>query len=197
MILLVDAYNLFKTVLHVQYISDGQRNQFLNFFDKYAQFRPNNKVILVFDGGENFYEVEQNYKHITILYSGTNQIADDVIKKKLYAYYQSYDVLLVTCDRELRRYAANYGIESLGSLEFYKILQNIMQQPNKEEAIKIQAICKTSTEKNPDLDMLMELASRNLQMKIQDKKINIHKAFFDYKTKAKKDKKLFKKIVKI
>ena len=124
MIILIDAYNLFKTVLHVKFISDQQRIQFLQLFEKYAQLRPNNQVILVFDAGQDFYEIEQNYKHITLLYSGAMQIADDVIKKKLYE-LQSYDILLITCDRELRRYAANYQIESLGSLEFYKILQEI------------------------------------------------------------------------
>lgn len=196
MIILIDAYNLLKTVLHVKFISDQQRVQFLQLFEKYAQLRPSNKIILVFDGGQDFYEVEKNYKHITLSYSGAMQIADDVIKKKLYE-LQSYDILLITCDRELRRYAANYQIESLGSLEFYKILQDIMQQQNKQEVIIAQTICKTTRDDNSDLDVLMELGSRRLVIKDQDQDVQIAMRISHNQFDTKKDKKLLKKIAKI
>ena len=196
MIILIDAYNLLKTVLHVKFISDQQRVQFLQLFEKYAQLRPSNKIILVFDGGQDFYEVEKNYKHITLSYSGAMQIADDVIKKKLYE-LQSYDILLITCDRELRRYAANYQIESLGSLEFYKILQDIMQQQNKQEVIIAQTICKTTIDDNSDLDVLMELGSRRLVIKDQDQDVQIAMRISHNQFDTKKDKKLLKKIAKI
>lgn len=196
MIILIDAYNLLKTVLHVQFISDQQRMYFLQLFNSYAQHRPSNNVILVFDGGQDLYEVEQNYKNITLFYSGSMQIADDVIKKKLYA-YRSHDILLVTCDRELRRYAANYQIESLGSVEFYKILQDIMQLKDKAEVIVAQTICKTTLSSNEHLDKLMELGSRRLVMKDQDQEIKITMRTSDDRYDTKKDKKLLKKIVKI
>lgn len=195
MIILIDAYNLFKTVLHVQFISDTQRIQFLHCFEKYAQLRPNNQVILVFDGGANLFESEQLYQHITIIYAGAMQSADDVIKKKL-SIYQGYDILLITCDRELRKYGARYQIESLGSLEFYKILQNVLTQKNEQQVVIAQTICKTSQEKNIEIDRLMELGSRKLMVKELDKevKIPIHAFPFDV---SKKDKKLLKKIIKI
>jgi predicted RNA-binding protein with PIN domain len=196
MIILVDAYNLLKTVLHVQYISDKQRFYFLQLFEKYAQQRPSNQVILVFDGGQDIYEAEQSYKSITLFYSGSMQIADDVIKKKLYE-YKSCDVLLVTCDRELRRYAANYQIESLGSLEFYKILQNVMQQQDEQEAIVAQTICKTSFDDNDALDSLMELGSRKLVVKDQDREIKVVMPHPENRRDTKKDKKTLKKIAKI
>ncbi len=196
MIILVDAYNLFKTVLHVQYISDSQRLQFLQLFEKYAQRRPSNQIILIFDGGQDLYEFEQNYKSLSIFYSGIMQSADDVIKKKLYG-YQSHDILLVTCDRELRQYAARYNIESLGSLEFHKILQDIMQQQNQQEVVIAQTICKTSNGDNTDLDILMELGSRKLVMKDQDKEIKIVMKSSSCLHDSKKDKKLLKKISKI
>ena len=196
MIILIDAYKLLKTVLHVTYMSDQQRMQFLQLFDKDAQHRPSNPIILVFDGGQDLYEVEQNYKHITLFFSGSMQIADDVIKKKLYA-YRSHDILLVTCDRELRRYAANYQIESSGSVEFYKILHNVLQQQSNKEMIVAQAICKTSEGDNIHLDALMELGSRRLVMKDQDQAINITMRSSDDRHDTKKDKKLLKKIAKI
>ncbi len=196
MIILIDAYNLLKTVLHVKFISDVQRMHFLQLFDKYAQHRPSNQIILVFDGGQDMYVSEERYKNITLFYSGSMQIADDVIKKKLYA-NKSHDILLVTCDRELRNYAANYQIESLGSVEFYKIMQDSMQQQNKKEVIIAQTICKTSANNNSDLDMLMEVGSRRLMMKDQDKAITIAMHTLDNKRDTKKNKKLLKKIAKI
>jgi predicted RNA-binding protein with PIN domain len=53
MIILIDAYNLLKTVLHTQFIQDAQRIQFLQLFEKYAQRRGKNEVVLVFDGGQD------------------------------------------------------------------------------------------------------------------------------------------------
>lgn len=196
MIIIIDAYNLLKTVLHVKFISDQQRSQFLQLFDKYAQLRPSNQVILIFDGGQDLYEIEENYKHITLFYSGSMQSADDVIKKKICA-YQSHDILLVTCDRELRRYAANYQVESLGSVEFYKVLQSVMQQQKKQDVFIAQTICKTSTDYNVGLDVLMELGSRRMVVKDQDQEIKIAMRGFDDQRDTKKGKKLLKKIVKI
>ena len=83
MIILIDAYNLLKTVLHVQFIELSQRNMFLQMFDKYAQRRTSHEVILVFDGGQDPYEIEKNYKHLTLFYSGFMQSADDIIKKQI------------------------------------------------------------------------------------------------------------------
>lgn len=196
MIILIDAYNLLKTVLHVQYISDSQRTQFLQLFERYAQRRASNQLILVFDGGQDLYEIEHNYKSLSIFYSGIMQSADDVIKKKLYG-YQSHDILLVTCDRELRQYAARYQIESIGSVEFYKILQNIMQQQSQKEIIIAQTVCKTSTDDNIHLDALMELGSRKLMMKDQDKEVKVIMRTSDDRHDSKKDKKLLKKIAKL
>jgi predicted RNA-binding protein with PIN domain len=196
LIILIDAYNLLKTVLHVQFISDQQRAKFLDLLNAYAQHRPSNQIILVFDGGQDLYEVEQNYKHLRLFYSGSMQIADDVIKKKLYA-YRGHDILLVTCDRELRRYAANYQIESLGSVEFYTILQDTMQVQAQKEVIIAQTICKTSENNNADLDVLMELGSRRLVMKDQDQEVKIVMRASEKRFDTKKDKKLLKKIAKI
>lgn len=196
MIILVDAYNLLKTVLHVTFVSDGQRAQFLQLFEKYSQYRPANQIILVFDGGQDLYEVETLYKQMTIVYAGSLQSADDVIKKKLYA-LRSQDVLLVTCDRDIRRYADQHHIQSLGSVEFYKILQSSLQQKDHQEVIIAQTICKTSQSDNEDLDRLMELGSRRLVMKDQDCNIAIVMKRSDRLGDTKKDKKVLRKISKI
>lgn len=196
MIILIDAYNVLKTVLHVQFISDAQRKEFLKLFERYVQCRPSNQIILVFDGGQDMYEAEKKYDRITVCYAGALQIADDVIQKKLQT-LREYDVLLVTCDRQLRNYAARLQIESLGSVEFYNMIKEVVHQTFTKEVIIAQKICKTSLEENDDLDMLMELASRNLVVKDQDKFIKVVMRKSDSMASGKKDKKLMKKIAKI
>jgi len=196
MIILIDAYNLLKTVLHTQFIQDAQRIQFLQLFEKYAQRRGKNEIILVFDGGQDPYEVEENYKHLTLFYSGFMQSADDIIKKKL-TFYKAFDILLVTSDRELRHYAKQYQIESLGSMEFYRILQDVMKAQDTKEAIVAQTIHKTVQSSNADLDALMEYGSRYLITKDQDKDIKVVVRYNDEQSGSKKDKKLLKKIIKI
>lgn len=196
MIIIIDAYNLLKTVLHTQFIQDAQRTKFLQLFEKYAQRRTSNEVILVFDGGQDPYEVEENYKYLTLFYSGFMQSADDIIKKKLTT-YKAFDILLVTSDRELRTYAKQYQIESLGSMEFYRILQDVMKVQDQKELVTAQTIHKTSQVDNKKLDTLMEYGSRYLITKDQDKDIKISLRYTDEQQGSKKDKILLKKIIKI
>lgn len=196
MIIIIDAYNLLKTVLHTQFVQDAQRTKFLQLFEKYAQRRNSNEVILVFDGGQDPYEVEENYKYLTLFYSGFMQSADDIIKKKLTT-YKAFDILLVTSDRELRNYAKQYQIESLGSMEFYRILQEVMKVQDQKELIIAQTIHKTTQEENKKLDALMEYGSRYLITKDQDKDIKLSLRYTDEQNGSKKDKKLLKKIIKI
>lgn len=196
MIILIDAYNLLKTVLHTQFIQDAQRIKFLQLFEKYAQLRQSNELVLVFDGGQDPYEVEENYKHVTLFHSGFMQSADDIIKKKL-KMYQGFDILLVTSDRELRQSAKQYQIESLGSMEFYRIFQDVMKLYDKKEVIVAQTIHKTTANENLDVDALMEFGSRLLVAKDQDKHIKVVMRHHDEPGNSKKDKKLLKKIMKI
>ncbi|AXK60511.1 NYN domain-containing protein [Candidatus Chromulinivorax destructor] len=196
MIIIIDAYNLLKTVLHTQFVQDAQRTKFLQLFEKYAQRRNSNEVILVFDGGQDPYEVEENYKYLTLFYSGFMQSADDIIKKKLTT-YKAFDILLVTSDRELRNYAKQYQIESLGSMEFYRILQEVMKVQDQKELIIAQTIHKTTQEENKSLDTLMEYGSRYLITKDQDKDVKLSLRYTDEQNGSKKDKKLLKKIIKI
>jgi len=195
MIILIDAYNLFKTVLHAQFVQKTERAKFLNLFEKYAQMR-SHEIKLVFDGGGDAYELVDVYKYIRIYYSGYNKTADDLIKKMLQS-HQGSDVLLVTSDRDIRKTAQRYAIESIGSQEFYKILQNVMARKDHHEVIIAQTIHKTSESSNAGLDALMELGSRRLVIKDHDKQVRFVMDDGSKKYNSRKDKKLLKKIVKI
>lgn len=198
MIILIDAYNLFKTVLHVQLISDKELQKFLHFFDRYAQSKPHHQLILVFDGGPRLEEYHERYAYLQLIYSGSLQIADQVLIKKLHE-YRSHDVLLVTCDRQIRKQATAYQIESLGSIEFYTIIQDLLQPQLIQESKVVHTMHKMSEEQNDELDALMEFASRKLLVKDQDKiiKISSKQLIHAEKYVSKKDKKLLKKIMKL
>lgn len=195
MIILIDAYNLFKTVLHNEFVQKNEQIKFLNMFEKYAMMRTH-QIILVFDGENNMSEHVNNYTLIKIYYSGYKQTADDVIKKQLQI-LKGQDLLLVTSDRDICQFAKQCAVESISSQEFYKMLQAVMQRKDEQNAIILQTIHKTSTVDNFDLDRLMEMGSRKLITKEQDKEIKciVQNSYKQYA--SKKDKKLLKKIAKI
>lgn len=195
MIILIDAYNLFKTVLHTKFVVQKELIIFLQLFEKYAKIR-SHKIILVFDGDSDTCQFIDDYHLITIYYSGYKQTADDLIKIKLQL-LKGQDILLVTSDRDIRKFAQQLLIESIGSQEFYKILQNVMQSKNKQETVITQTIHKTSDNHNPELDLLMEIGSRKLITKEIDKKTKFFISDDSKQYRSKKDKKLFKKIIKI
>jgi predicted RNA-binding protein with PIN domain len=196
MIILVDAYNVLKTVLHSDYITDRERYQFLQLFEKYAQLRPSNEIILVFDGGHSLYDSQEHDYKITLIYSGALLSADDIIKKKIIK-YKTHDLLLVTCDRDIKRHASEHNVEALGSVKFYTLVQDIVQQHDQHEEQLVKTAVKTSEAFDCHVDALMEIGSRKLMIKEQDAGTKISLKSIFGRCDAKKDKKLFKKIIKI
>ena len=195
MIIVVDAYNLIKSILKVTYIQEKQRNQFIKLFQQYVLLREN-QAILVFDGGFDLYEDDYDYDHLTIMYSGQMHTADDVIKRILKE-RQGRDVLLVTSDRDICDYASQCNIESIGSVDFYEILQEVMMQQKQKKEKVSQGAHKTTDRSNDYIDDLMEEGSRVLEKKIQDQEVDFIVRIRDHKKISKKDRRLLKKIAKI
>lgn len=195
MIILIDAYNVFKTVLHNQFVEKNEQIRFLNIFETYASIR-NHKIILVFDGENNKAEFTDNYQLITIYYSGYKQTADDIIKKQL-KILQGQDLLLVTSDRDICKFAMQYSIQSISSQRFYTLLQAVVHSKDQQDTFILRTIQKTSTADNPYLDRLMEIGSRQLITKEQDKEIKSTMRSRYKEHNSKKDRKLLKQIAKI
>lgn len=195
MIILIDAYNVFKTVLHNQFVEKNEQIRFLNVFETYASIR-NHKIILVFDGENNKAEFTDNYQLITIYYSGYKQTADDIIKKQLKT-LQGQDLLLVTSDRDICKFAMQYSIQSISSQRFYTLLQAVVYSKDQQDTFILRTIQKTSTAENHYVDKLMEMGSRQLIAKEQDKEIKstIHSRYKERN--SKKERKLLKQIAKI
>lgn len=161
MILIVDGYNLIKSALGISSISEKFRNDFISILNNYAKIKEH-KIILVFDGGSYSYPSKQNFDQVTVVYSGYNSSADDTIIS-IMDEKRSRDILLITSDRELRKFALNISIDSVSSLEFYDFVKNLGKV--KIESKSDKTLHKTSNDNSLELDQLMQEGTKQIQKK--------------------------------
>lgn len=125
MLIIIDAYNILKQVIKNSFISENQRQEFINNLKNYANITKNN-IILVFDGGYD-YPTKSEKDRITIVYSGRKSTADQYIKN--YINYlinnnSGNNILVVSSDRKINQKAFENKIISMDSLEFYKLIKD-------------------------------------------------------------------------
>lgn len=152
MIIVIDAYNLLKQLFRRQ-ITQKERGWFESFAAEYAR-KKQHTLYLVFDGGPFTRPTAERTGSVIIVYSGTKETADDVIK----AYIDERTVaemLLVTTDRQLNRYASQQGIPSLDSLDFYALMKETAKKEVSSKKTPSKAH-KVSERESPELDLLME-----------------------------------------
>ena len=195
MVIIIDAYNFIKHIVGASFVSDREVRSWVDTFKEYARLR-NNSVILFFDAGPGLYQIVEYYGKVTVIYSGQMQSADDAIKKWLRE-EQVQDVLLVTSDRDICSFADSINVASVGSDDFYKIFNHIMEQETYHEQQISQKIHKTAMGGTSDLDALMEQGSRHLVDKEVEKVIEVPFRVRNGKKASKMDKRLLKKIEKI
>ncbi len=166
MIIVIDAYNYIKSVTGQNFIDDRAAQQWIEIFKDYVRVR-RNQIILIFDAGPGYYPSTERHGGVTVLYSGQRRTADDVIKDWLKA-HPGADALLVSSDRELCHCADDANVASVGSYDFYKIFNYVMQHEHENEQKVAQTVYKTTNSENDgnagqsDLDRLMEEGSRGL-----------------------------------
>ncbi len=155
MIIVIDAYNLLKQLFRKQ-ITQKERGWFESLAAEYAR-KKQHTLYLVFDGGSFTRPTAERKGSLVIVYSGTKETADDVIK----AYIdekESKEILLVSTDRQLNRYANQQGIPSLDSLDFYTLMKETT-----EKGVGLKKahgkVHKVSERESPELDLLMEQAA--------------------------------------
>jgi predicted RNA-binding protein with PIN domain len=145
-------------------ISEGQRKHFLNTMRAYGA-RKKHTMIVVFDGGEFRWPVQETHKGITVIYAGTHHTADEAI----IAYIQrnlGRSMLLVSSDRQLRDEAAHFGVELVHARDFYDRVHAVLTGDAHEKAPVSKAV-KTSADADAELDTLMERVMR-MQLKPED-----------------------------
>jgi predicted RNA-binding protein with PIN domain len=104
MVLLIDGYNILKQITDARFISQQERESFISKLEVYAH-RKRHHITLVFDGGEFFKPAYFKISPLmTIVYSGEDRKADDVLKQLVAKQYAD-NTLLVTSDYEICKYA--------------------------------------------------------------------------------------------
>jgi predicted RNA-binding protein with PIN domain len=153
MILLIDAYNVLKQIIATDQATPQEKTAFITVIKQYARVKKVS-VELIFDGGRYGLPDCVRVENVTICHSGAQEIADDVIKALIQA-YKGREVLLVSTDRELGRYAIAHGVEVLDSADFYRLVQEALDtevEPKKQVSTQL---IKTTKTQQIGLDELM------------------------------------------
>jgi len=169
MLILIDGYNVLKSVVTTGYVDDIVRNKFLDKLVRY-QKKTSHKIIIVFDGGLDAYPVKEHISEVLVVYSGKRLSADELIKRYLIE-YKNQDLLLVSTDRELDYFGNNLGVDYMDSEEFYTRMNDRLSGFQSELENYPDNVLHKISEKNYELDRLMEEASCAIMIKEEDRKI--------------------------
>lgn len=119
MILIVDGYNVLKKRTG-KHVSESVRNAFITQIAAYAVLKKHS-CIVVFDAGPFVTEHHVRIGTVQVIYAGQKQTADTCIIR-LIQQHAGRDVLVVTDDRAICSVAYEHDIPSLGSTDFYDLL---------------------------------------------------------------------------
>ena len=165
MIILLDAYNILKRSQPTRDISEAQRRTFTDQVARYARLREHT-VFVVFDGGTGRFPSKSYVNSITVIYSGTEQSADDVLKR-LCIEYAHKQTMLVSSDRQLCSCAQEQGAVCLDADLWESVLAgardvipSVMPTKLEEQAHK-----RAGYESSAELDALMQRASEQMMVK--------------------------------
>lgn len=191
--LIIDGYNLIKNIEPHEHISENRRLEFINRLIRYAR-KKNIKIVIVFDGGDfSFPSTEKADKLVKVYYSGYKETADEVIKDYIDKHKEK-GFMLVSTDNELRSYAKLHGIESLSSADFNKILSEA--EGTSVNVLKSNdTLHKTTSQENPELDILMEEASKKIIKKQEDVEKGRESSGFKLSKKERQKKQKLKKLL--
>lgn len=195
MIVLLDAYNILKQTQPKLEISDAQRRAFIDRVERYAHVR-DHRVFIVFDGGESRFSTKSNRGSSVVIYSGTQQSADDVVKR-LCAEYAHKQVVVVSSDRQVCAYANLKGAVCLDANLWESVLAGASQNVSPVALVKDTGIAhkRPGHESSAELDALMQQASAQMMVKAEDDHEVCRKSAKQTLSKAEKQlKKLVKKL---
>jgi predicted RNA-binding protein with PIN domain len=201
--LLVDGYNLLK-LIKASHISDKERSLFVDALSHYSTERKL-EVILIFDGGISTWPQREVVTALmSVVYAGNGVSADSYIKDYI-AKNRQQDLLLVSTDRHLNRYAAHYGVPSVDAADFLQFVRFAQQERtveprksgNKENAHVVKF--EHEDEDIPaEVDALMHgISQAQVQKKVTYLKNNAEPAERDKTTLSKKERILKKKLDKL
>lgn len=161
MVILIDAYNVLK-YRYGNKVGMRQQEQLIHTLQQYVK-RKLHKIYLVFDGGSSRLPIQHSQGSITIIYSGYQETADQVLIELMQQPW-AFDGLLVSNDRALRLYATPFNIDCLSVTAFYDIIGN---RSAKTAAPTVTSKKYSSTISDPALDALL-MADETIIIKDED-----------------------------
>ncbi len=173
MIIIVDAYNLLRSIPpYKKAITEQERARFIIQLGTYGH-RKKHKMVIVFDGGPHEWPFKENGKTVQIVYSGMHESADDYIKEYI-DLHKAKDLLLVSSDSELNRYAQHHNIPSIDSSTFSQLLhqelktKKTVSSQQQDHVVKLTQDREFSSSAQDMLDKLMIEASKHVSEKSED-----------------------------
>lgn len=192
--IIIDGYNMLKSVLDVREISEHERSIFLAQLGRYAR-RKGHKIMVVFDGGPYQWTHKEVQFDVQVIYSGMHESADEYIHEYLID-HQTKDMLLVTSDHELRLMGSALGITSITAQDFHQLVQEALQPAVKPEVHAGQLV-KLTEQENKELDALMIEASTVIPIKEEDLAARTHRLYKKGKKISKRERLLLQKLKKL
>lgn len=190
MIIVIDGYNLVKTILKVAILKRSDLIYYIVLFNSYAKAK-RHYVMIVLDGGPYERPVEQKLSHGRVVYTGTHQSADEYIEQYS-ARKEPSSLMVVSSDRALQNNIKALGILVMNSSEFYGYVNDFLEQKTIFQQNKT-PLTKVDPERNDELDELMKDVLLNGVKEEYFKDERIKKST----TSKKKDRMLLQKIKKL
>jgi predicted RNA-binding protein with PIN domain len=151
-VLLIDGYNVLKNLIANTKDFQITRKSFVDMLNRYQKKR-GHTIRIVFDAGPT-YGVSSAYEgSIWVVYSGQKKSADDYIKGYIDEHYK-LDILVISSDREIKKYADRFNVDSIGAMEFSRYLKFALEYKERLQC-KSQVVIKTTERENPIVDALM------------------------------------------
>lgn len=166
MILVVDGYNLLKSVLDREFTQE-QKEQYIKKLQRYCA-KKKHKMVIFFDGG--FFDMPSRDKegNITVVYVGRNKLADEAIMDYLEA-HKTKDILVVSSDHEITNFAQRIGIVALDSIVFDNYVHQALEKKETRSISSGKDIYKFEHgQENAQLDQLMVEGSEVIQEKPEE-----------------------------
>ncbi len=194
MIIVIDGYNVLKGAFYPNKITDNERGDFIARMNNYARIKMHTTVV-VFDGGNDPHPERESHDQVTVVYSGYNQTADEYIKEFIDGHRQ-HEMVLVSTDRELCRFANKHDIVTIDSEDFYALVQNAISHGAQKNTVKHHDIIKFSQTES-DVDDIIMAGSSQIPLKHDDASVEIKNRITKNKTASKQDKKLKRALDKL
>lgn len=120
MILLIDAYNVLKTMHSAHFIAPPLAQRFISIVFARAQLR-GYRAEIIFDGGPGGQYTTQQYPYGTIIYTGSAKSADDSIRERA-ELLKGDEVVVISADRAVRSAASRFGAKLVDPEVFWRII---------------------------------------------------------------------------